>query len=171
MVGALRGTSQFRMGAMTSWSQIYDRHYVAINGIIAGAVFLAFTFAVAVATVQSRNRQAVPGASFGVLGIEREVDDEAIIKPLILSTDSQAGISDASSAPATVSADVVVNGQSLPLPADGNGTVQKVVTSDNGQQTSVNVTMESNASSSTSSSLNLDVESSTTQSTAADSTD
>lgn len=56
----------------------------------------------------------------------------------------------------TTSANVQVNGQTVPLPPNGNGTVHKEITSGDGSKTSVDVTVDS-SSSSDSSTFNLNV--------------
>lgn len=59
-----------------------------------------------------------------------------------------------------VSNSVTVNGQSIPLPSDGKGTVHKEITSENGSKTTVDINVDSNSSSSkSSSSMNLNVDS------------
>jgi uncharacterized iron-regulated membrane protein len=59
------------------------------------------------------------------------------------------------------STSVQVNGQTMPLPSNGNGTVHKEITTTGGGKTTVDITQQSSSSSSTSdsSSLNLKIES------------
>lgn len=67
---------------------------------------------------------------------------------------AQSSAPSSGSAP-TASTRVTVNGQNIPLPQSGNGTVHQTVTSDNGNQASVDVNVRTTSSSDSSSSSNL----------------
>lgn len=165
MVGVMRQTGHFAMSMKALGRRMHTPHSivvaVAMVGIISLLVIL-FIFALSMKTQYSQQSSTQiqyqsSATSRSPSAPESQTTSKAS-SSMSIGGSQQSVVSEGQTKP-TVHTNVSVNGKSVPLPAGGNGSVHKVITSNDGGKTSVDITVKSQSSSSTSSNLDLNVES------------
>lgn len=164
MVGAIRQTSHFAINAKAFGKRMRTPHsivvVVAMVGIISLLVIL-FIFALNMKAQYSRQSSTQIHYQSSTTSQAPSVPDTNVpkVSSAASASESQQSTTDKTSTAPKMHTDVSVNGKSVPLPADGNGSVHKVITSNRGGKTSVDITVKTKSSSSNSSNLDLNVES------------
>lgn len=145
---------------MSGVTQVVHSHqvYLLIGLCVVALLVLLFVPSVVHSSVKQQSVSVGPAESAVSLPAK------STSQPSVLPSSNQAAMqvdqstteSNSAEQQSRATANVQVNGQTVPLPPNGNGTVHKEITSDDGSKASVDVTVNS-SSSSDSSSFNLNV--------------
>lgn len=161
MVGVVRQASHFAMSAEAFGRRIRTPHSIIIATAMIGIVSLLIVIFIFAFNMKAQHRQQssaqVNYESSTISRPSSALDTKSESEILPASSTNESRQSSTVNKTPVVHTDVSVNGKSVPLPADGNGSVHKVITSNRGGKTSVDITVKTNSSSSTASSSNLDL--------------
>lgn len=162
MSGSMQSVERFTAKVVDTMNRMYTTRPILLMGAI-GLSILLLIFTIVSATTRYTQPTVVDYDEVSeTLPVPVTKPQPPTVKPVSPSTmEVNQSMSQQAPAPSSqTSASVQVNGKNVPLPASGNGTVHKKITSSDGSnKTSIDITVKSHSSSSNSSSLNLEIES------------